>query len=122
MNDIPAPISPADSEHYIWGDVCEGWRLLKHSEMSVVQERVPAGATEVKHFHTLARQFFYVLSGTASIEFDTRSVSFSTGQGIHVPPGVPHRFYNATSEDVIFLVISAPTTEGDRTLVSQHDE
>jgi len=117
MNDTPEPISTADSEHYVWGDVCEGWRLLKHAEMSVVEERVPPGATEVKNFHTLARQFFYVLSGTASIEFDTRSVSLGAGQGIHVPPGAPHRFYNASNEEVIFLVISAPTTEGDRTLV-----
>ena len=117
MNGTPEPTSTANCEHYVWGDVCEGWRLLKHAEMSVVQERVPPGATEVKHFHTLARQFFYVLSGTASIEFDDGSVSFGVGQGIYVSPGTPHRFYNTSNEEVVFLVISAPTTEGDHTLV-----
>ncbi|MBI3563309.1 MAG: cupin domain-containing protein [Gammaproteobacteria bacterium] len=118
MTDLLEPASTVNSEHYVWGDVCDGWHLLRHSEMSVVQERVPPGASEVKHFHARARQFFYVLSGTASMEFDGCSVSFSAGQGIHVPPGVAHRFYNASPVDVIFLVISVPIAAGDRTLVS----
>ena len=107
----------AEPEHYVWGDVCEGWRLLKHPELSVIRERVPPGASEVPHYHTRARQFFYVLSGTATLEFESGPVSFGAGQGVHVPPGVSHRFFNPSSEDVVFLVISSPSTEGDRTVV-----
>ena len=106
-----------EAEHYVWGEVCEGWRLLRHPELSVIRERVPPGASEVRHFHERARQFFYVLSGTATLEFETGPVSFGVGQGVHVPPGRPHRFCNLSSDDVVFLVISAPTTEGDRTTV-----
>jgi mannose-6-phosphate isomerase-like protein (cupin superfamily) len=117
MNTMLEPISTANAEHYIWGEVCDGWRLLKHSDLSVVQERVPPGASEIKHLHSHARQFFYVLSGTASLEFDNHSITFGTGEGVHVPPQTPHRFYNASDEDVVFLVISTPTTEGDCTAV-----
>lgn len=109
------PVSLDTAEHYIWGEVCDGWRLLKHDDLSVIQERVPAGSGEVRHFHTRARQFFYVLSGTATLEFDDRSVTFGAGHGVHVPPGIPHRFANASSEDVVFLVVSSPSTAGDRT-------
>lgn len=111
------PVSRSTAEHYVWGGVCDGWRLLARADLSVVEERVPAGAGEVRHFHTRARQFFFVLSGTATLEFDGRSVTFGAGEGVHVPPGVVHRFASASDEDVVFLVISAPTTAGDRTNV-----
>ncbi|PCE34346.1 cupin [Burkholderia ubonensis subsp. mesacidophila] len=108
-------VSHETSEHYVWGTVCDGWHLLKQSDLSVIQERVPAGAGEVAHFHTHARQFFFVLSGTATLQFDGRSVTFGAGQGVHVPPGVKHRFANTSTEEVVFLVISSPPTAGDRT-------
>lgn len=103
-----------DAEHYRWGGVCDGWHLLKQQDLSVIQERVPPGAGEVKHKHSSAQQFFYVLSGTATLEFDTKSVSFGAGQGVHVPAGVAHRFANHGEQEVKFLVISSPTTAGDR--------
>ena len=112
MNQGVSDISTA--EHYTWGGACDGWHLLKDPALSVIQERVPPGAGEAPHFHVRARQFFYVLSGTATMEFGDGRVTFGPNQGLHVPPNVPHRFANHTDEDVVFLVISAPTTAGDR--------
>lgn len=120
MKRSPNPLQPtslANAEHYIWGDGCDGWRLLKHSDLSVIQERVPPGRGEVKHFHSKAHQYFFVLKGKATLEFDDSSITFGAGEGVHVPPGVEHRFANTGSEAVEFLVISTPTTEGDRTNV-----
>lgn len=117
MKDAVKPVSIAGAEHYTWGQVCDGWRLLQEEQLSVIQERVPPGGAEVMHFHARAHQFFYVLSGVATLELEDGSVSFGAGEGAHVPPGVPHRFRNTTSEDVVFLVISAPSTAGDRTPV-----
>ena len=113
----PESTSTASAEHYTWGEVCDGWHLLKGHDMSVIEEVVPPGAGEVKHFHSKARQFFYVLAGEATIEFDDGAVTFSAGQGVHVPPGVPHRFCNRSASTVRFLVLSSPTTRGDRTNV-----
>ncbi len=72
------------------------------------------GAAETRHVHATARQFFYVLSGTATMEFEGDCVAIEAGQGLHVPSGVPHRFLNASPNDVHFLVVSAPSTRGDR--------
>ncbi|MFT3800286.1 MAG: cupin domain-containing protein [Burkholderiaceae bacterium] len=105
------------AEHYTWGEVCDGWHLLKDQKLSVIQERVPPGAGEASHFHSRARQFFYVLSGTATMEFETEAITFEAGQGLHGPPGTRHRFVNRSDTDVAFLVISSPTTAGDRTNV-----
>jgi mannose-6-phosphate isomerase-like protein (cupin superfamily) len=104
-----------NSEHYSWGQVCDGWHLLKSDGLSVIQERVPPGASEITHFHSRAHQFFFVLSGIATLEFSGRSVTFGPQQGVHVPPSTEHRFVNYGSEAVEFLVISSPSTAGDRT-------
>lgn len=106
------------AEHYTWGGVCDGWHLLKDASLSVIQERVPPFAGEASHFHVKARQFFYVLSGTATMEFKDNEVTFGPNQGLHVPPNTPHRFVNYSDADVVFLVISSPTTAGDRISVA----
>ena len=108
------------AEHYVWGHACDGWRLLAREDLSVIEERVPAGAAEVRHVHDHARQFFYILAGRARLEFDDMTVEFGQGQGVHVAPGVAHRFVNAGSDDVTFLVVSAPSTRGDRRDLPDH--
>jgi len=107
------------AEHYTWGGVCDGWHLLKDASLSVIQERVPPSAGEAPHFHVRAHQFFYVLSGTATMEFEDRKVVFGPNQGLHVPPNTRHRFVNDSDADVVFLVISSPTTAGDRVNVPE---
>ncbi len=108
------PIDRSSAEHYLWGDVCDGWHLVKRPEMSVIAERVPAGAKEKRHVHSMARQFFFILSGSAVIEIDGERVSLAAGQGVEVPPGAPHQFMNESQEEVSFLVVSHPSTRGDR--------
>lgn len=117
MTSYAKPTSPENAEHYVWGEVCDGWHLLKEQNLSVIQERVPPGAGEARHFHSKSRQYFFVLSGHATLELTDHSVRFGPGEGVHVPPGVAHRFVNAAEEAVEFLVISSPTTRGDRTNV-----
>ena len=107
-------ISIENAEHYVWGDVCDGWHLLKRDDISIIQERVPAGGVEVMHFHTLARQFFYILEGEGTMVFEDREVKLTKGHGLEIPPQEKHQFKNRSDADVHFLVISIPTTRGDR--------
>jgi mannose-6-phosphate isomerase-like protein (cupin superfamily) len=104
----------SSAEHYRWGQVCDGWRLLDRSDLSVIQERIPPGAGEVRHYHQRARQLFFVLSGELLIELDEQQFRLSTGDSLEVPPGAPHRVRNDAQVDSAFLVVSAPTTQGDR--------
>jgi mannose-6-phosphate isomerase-like protein (cupin superfamily) len=107
-------ISRQTAEHYTWGSQCDGWHLLKNSELSVIQERMPAGTAEVRHFHQRAQQFFYVLAGEAVMEVDGRSVVLTAGEGIWIPTGAAHLVKNDSGDDVHFLVISQPPSHGDR--------
>lgn len=107
-------ISINNAEHYIWGEICDGWHLLKRDDMSVIQERVPAGGAEVMHYHERARQFFYVLEGEGTMIFEDAETILRAGQGLEIPPMVRHQFRNHAREEVHFLVISVPSTRGDR--------
>ena len=108
------PISRDNAEHYTWGDACDGWHLVRESDLGVIEEQMPPGTAEVRHYHHKARQFFYVLSGTAVMEVDGRVVPLTAGQGLHIPPGVPHQIRNESGDPVRFLVVSHPHSHGDR--------
>ncbi len=110
-------VSRDTAEHYTWGEMCDGWHLLKSSGLSVIQERVPPGGAEQMHYHNHAHQFFFVLSGEATLEIDDHRRVLHSQQGISVPPGLPHRLVNEANQDLTFIVISAPQSHGDRRLV-----
>mgnify|MGYP001822067950 FL=1 len=82
--------------------------------MSVIQEQVPAGAGELRHYHQRAEQFFYVLSGVAALEVEGEEHVLHMGQGLHVAAGKAHRLTNRHSQALNFLVISTPPSHGDR--------
>lgn len=107
-------VSVENAEHYVWGDQCDGWHLVKSANLSVIQERVPSGCSEVRHRHEKSEQFFYVLSGVATLEVLGVSHTLMPNQGLHVPAGVPHQLRNESSEDLIFIVTSTPPSHGDR--------
>jgi mannose-6-phosphate isomerase-like protein (cupin superfamily) len=107
-------INRANAEHYTWGQACDGWRLADQPGLSVIEERMPPGAAEAWHVHQQARQLFYVLEGQLSIEQGEERCTLSAGDGLEMSPGTPHRVLNDTPADVRFLVISAPSTRGDR--------
>ncbi|HEY5327877.1 MAG TPA: cupin domain-containing protein, partial [Mucilaginibacter sp.] len=74
--------STDNAEHYTWGAQCDGWRLLRLDTLSVIQERMPPGASEQLHFHERAQQVFYILSGTATFEVEGGIKTVKPGQSI----------------------------------------
>ena len=109
-------ISKYTAEHYLWGEQCDGWHLVKHRDLSVIHERMPAGTAEVRHYHERARQIFFVLSGTATLEIDGTEIVLHPHEGVEVPPLVPHQMMNKSNGDVEFLIVSQPTSKGDRVM------
>ncbi|HRE18150.1 MAG TPA: cupin domain-containing protein [Rhodocyclaceae bacterium] len=108
------PIDRNTAEHYTWGGDCDGWHLLKAAGLSVIEERMPPGRAETRHAHSKAQQFFYVLSGVATLEVDGIEHAIAPQQGLAVTPGTPHQLFNHGPEELRFLVISSPPSHGDR--------
>ena len=103
-----------NSEHYKWGNNCDGWFLLKSESLSVIKERMPPGSMEKLHYHKEAQQLFFILSGVANIIIDGKSFLIKENESIHILPGLHHKIMNETEKDLFTLLISQPATKNDR--------
>ena len=110
-------VNQNSAEEYQWGSGCLGWRLVNRTEMSVIRERMPPGTCEVRHYHLKSRQFFFILQGRARIELDGQQIALAKDDGLEIPPGVPHQIFNDAREPLEFLLVSQPSTTGDRVQV-----
>lgn len=103
-----------NSEHYIWGNNCDGWHLLKTNSLSIIQEKMPSNTSEILHFHKGAQQFFYILRGIATFEIEGELFEVAEKQGFYIKPNQRHRILNNTENDLEFIVVSEPKSHGDR--------
>lgn len=112
-------ISKANAEHYTWGNQCDGWHLVKQTDLSIIHEKMPPHTNEARHFHEKARQFFFILSGTATMELDGERIILCAHEGIEIPPYVRHQMMNQSDHDLEFILISQPNSKGDRITVDE---
>lgn len=107
-------ISKHNAPHYLWGDQCDGWYLVNHQDLLIIHEKMPGNSQEKSHYHRQARQFFFVLSGILTMELEGVSSQLHPQQGIEIPAQAMHQARNDHADPVEFLVISQPSTRGDR--------
>ena len=107
-------ISPATAPHYLWAEVCDGWKLVDTPVLNVIQERMPPGTAETRHKHSRVRQFFYVLGGELTLEVEGVAEVLKLGQGLEVAPGLWHQARNAGGAAAEFLVVSDGLSREDR--------
>ncbi len=112
-------ISKKNAEHYVWGNLCDGWHLIKKDGLSVIHEKMPPKTSEVRHYHERAGQFFFVLCGETTIEVGGKTVVLSEYEGIEIHSGIPHQVINNSESDIEFIVISSPNSKGDRIMVEK---
>lgn len=107
-------LSKATVPAYQWGEGCAAWPLADDPALSVKLERMPPGAAETRHLHVRAQQVFFVLSGALHLEFEKAEICIRPNEAAQVPASAVHTALNRGEDVVEFLVISAPSTAGDR--------
>jgi len=107
-------VSRDSAEHYRWGVDCDGWHLVKDTELSVIEEFMPPGAAEIRHYHERSQQFFYILTGEVLMEINGENKLIAAGSGVRILPGTRHQIRNPSSGPVRFLVVSQPPSHDDR--------
>jgi mannose-6-phosphate isomerase-like protein (cupin superfamily) len=106
------------AEHYKWGGPqgtdCDGWHLVNNSSLSIIEELMPAGSSEVRHLHEHARQFFFVLEGTLTLEVEHHRFVLQVGDGLDISPGKLHQALNESATTIRMIVTSQPPSHNDR--------
>lgn len=67
--------------------------------------------------YSQARQFFYILSGQATMRLADGEEVLNVGDGIEIAPMEAHQMINASCGEIEFIVASAPKSHGDKVLV-----
>ena len=111
MNTI---IDQQKATHYTWGENCDSWVLADTTGLSIKHEKMPKDTKEKLHFHSKAKQFFFVLKGNATFYQNNEKEIIGPQQGLLVLPKTQHYIANETKEPIEFLVISQPGTDNDR--------
>lgn len=73
---------------------------------SLAEARVPAGGATQRHYHRLAEEFYFILTGTGEMEIDGESRTVGPGDAILIPPGAWHTI--VAREELRFLCCCAP--------------
>lgn len=108
------PVSRSTQTAYKWGEGGVGWPLVDTDGLLVVEETMAPGCSEKRHHHNKATQCFYILEGTALMKIDGQNIVLVKGMALHIQPETDHAIANESSNEVRFLVISAPSTRSDR--------
>lgn len=107
-------VNKQNSKHYSWGFKCNGWHLAKSEQLHIIEEHMPPGTQESKHYHQNSQQFFYILKGKAFFEIEKQEFEVEAREGINIKPQFVHQIKNKGTEDLEFLLISQPSAHGDR--------
>ena len=93
------PVSRENAEHYRWGVDCDAWYLVNDEQLSVIEEFMPPGAAEIRHHHTKAQQFFYIVSGEVLMEVEGQTMLLAAGSGrnLRTPNTAPSSFHFSAS-------------------------
>ena len=105
------------AKHYFWKEVCDGWHLVERDDLSVIAEKMPPNTAEDMHYHQQSRQFFYILSGQATMCFSDRKEILLAGTGVEIEPGEAHQMSNYSDSPIEFIVVSMPKSHGDKITV-----
>lgn len=73
------------------------------------------------HYHPEQQEVFEVLEGELTFELASETRTVRSGESVVVPPGTPHRFYNASNRPVRFTSEHRPALGWERFITTMYD-
>ena len=76
--------------------------------------RVTIAGEAAKHYHEIAAEHYYILSGAGEIELDDETIAVQPGDLVYIPPGVRHAL---RGDFEIINVVAPPFDPADEYVV-----
>jgi mannose-6-phosphate isomerase-like protein (cupin superfamily) len=84
-----------------------------HSMAKIV---IPPGKASRKHYHPVAEESYFILTGTARMEMNGEVITLSSGDSVMIPPPQVHQISNAGEKDLVLLAICVPAWTPDNSV------
>lgn len=75
---------------------------------SLAEAIVPPGQETVAHLHPVAEELYYFVSGAGRMRLGNEEEPVRAGDCVVIPPGTPHKLWNAGPDDLVLLCCCAP--------------
>jgi mannose-6-phosphate isomerase-like protein (cupin superfamily) len=105
-----------NTEPFITADGSEIRELLAHRNscirnQSLAEATLRPGQATTEHYHPKAEEIYYILRGTGRMKLSDEFRDVGPGDAVAIPPGTPHKLWNAGSENLVLLCCCAPAYE-----------
>jgi mannose-6-phosphate isomerase-like protein (cupin superfamily) len=84
---------------------------------SLAQATVPPGGETVEHYHRQAEEIYHFTSGAGRMRLGAEEAEVRAGDTVVIAPGVPHKLWNTSDEDLVLLCCCAPPYSHDDTVL-----
>lgn len=81
----------------------------KHHSFSHVV--IPAGCSSRPHYHPVAEETYYILSGEGRMLVDDKELKLVPGDALLILPPEVHQIFNDSDSDLEFIAVCAPAWE-----------
>ncbi len=78
--------------------------------------RVAIDGQAARHYHKVASEYYYILSGAGEIALDDERLPVGPGDAVYIPPGVRHAL---SGQFEIINVVSPPFDPADEFVVEE---
>lgn len=75
---------------------------------SLAQITLPSGKASARHYHPVAEESYYILSGQGKLTLGEETTTLIPGDAAAIPANVIHQIRNDTLEDLVFLAVCVP--------------
>jgi mannose-6-phosphate isomerase-like protein (cupin superfamily) len=90
--------------------------LTRHS---LAEIRHPPSTASQEHYHTVAEEVYYVLSGRGGIRVDGETRSIGPGDVVVIVPGERHKVWQEGEGDLVLLVTCVPAYSVDEIVFTE---
>ena len=78
------------------------------ANQSLAEAVVPPGGETVEHLHRNSEEIYRFVSGRGRIRVGGLEADVEAGDSVLIPPGTPHKLWNAGDEPLVLLCCCAP--------------
>ena len=83
---------------------------------SVAHIELAPGKASLKHYHPVAEESYYILSGEARLVIDGEADTLTPGQCVAIAPEMVHQIFNDGPDLLQFLAICVPAWTPDNSI------